>query len=130
MTSSSPLFPEFRHRVSQELIDRYARVSGDLNPLHIDPEFAATTHFGRTIAHGMMALAFVSNAMEAWVGSRWIESSFIDVTFLAPVFPGDEITITGACAESDEAGGEAISIRCRTGSGDVLVGRASIGPQA
>lgn len=125
MTLSAQL-PELRHKIDQALVDRYARVSGDFNPLHTDPEFAATTHFGRTIAHGMMALAFVSHAMESWVGERWVRSGTIDVTFLAPVFPGDEITIVGERIDSGEPSTEAIAISCKTASGDVLAGRATI----
>jgi len=44
--------PELIQAVDQNMIDAYADASGDINPLHIDPEFAKTTFFGRTIAHG------------------------------------------------------------------------------
>ncbi|MCH8921435.1 MAG: MaoC family dehydratase, partial [Chloroflexi bacterium] len=45
--------------LTQDKIDRYALAGGDGNPLHTDPEFAATTQFGRTIAHGMLILAYL-----------------------------------------------------------------------
>jgi len=38
---------------SQTDFDRFARISGDDNPIHVDPAFAARTRFGRTVAHGM-----------------------------------------------------------------------------
>ena len=46
--------------VTDELVRAFAEVSGDFNPLHLDEEFAATTRFGRRIAHGMLSGAFIS----------------------------------------------------------------------
>ncbi len=45
--------------ITQDKIDRYAHAGGDGNPLHTDPEFAAKTHFGGTVAHGMLVLAYL-----------------------------------------------------------------------
>ncbi|MGM0585743.1 MAG: MaoC/PaaZ C-terminal domain-containing protein [Pseudomonadota bacterium] len=39
---------------SQAEFDAFARVSGDDNPIHVDPEFSARTRFGRTVSHGML----------------------------------------------------------------------------
>lgn len=37
--------------------DAFAEVSGDDNPIHVDPEFSARTRFGRTVSHGMLLYA-------------------------------------------------------------------------
>ncbi|MFL0810632.1 MAG: hypothetical protein K6L76_09475 [Agarilytica sp.] len=39
---------------SQGEFDVFAKVSGDNNPIHVDPEFSAGTRFGRTVSHGML----------------------------------------------------------------------------
>ncbi|MCA2011644.1 MaoC family dehydratase [Cereibacter sphaeroides] len=39
---------------TQAEFDAFARVSGDDNPIHVDPEFSARTRFGRTVSHGML----------------------------------------------------------------------------
>jgi 3-hydroxybutyryl-CoA dehydratase len=39
---------------SQADFDRFAALSGDDNPIHVDPAFSAETRFGRTVAHGML----------------------------------------------------------------------------
>jgi len=39
---------------TQADFDAFAAVSGDDNPIHVDPEFSAHTRFGRTVAHGML----------------------------------------------------------------------------
>ena len=115
--------PERRHRIDQALIDAYAAVSGDRNPLHLDPEFARTTQFGRTIAHGMMTLAFVSAAMAAWAGRNWARRGVVDVTFLSPVFPGDEVLVAGQAERPAQDEVAACRVTCTVGSRTVLVGR-------
>lgn len=44
---------------SQQEFDRFAAISGDDNPIHVDPAFSARTRFGRTVSHGMLLYARV-----------------------------------------------------------------------
>jgi len=83
------------HHISQAQLAKYADASGDDNPLHLDEEFAATTPYGRTIAHGMLLLAFVSEAMTKAFGRTWLCEGKMKARFRAPVFPGDTVTTTG-----------------------------------
>ncbi len=107
------------YHVDQALIDAYANVSGDHNPLHTDPAFAATTHFGRTIAHGMMTLAFVSESLEHWCGGVWANGGAIEATFLSPVFPGDEVEVS-AIETTVAAPARVCAIECRVGERAIL----------
>ena len=43
--------------VTGEVIDTYARVSGDHNPVHVDEEYAKASHFGSRVAHGLLGLS-------------------------------------------------------------------------
>ena len=81
--------------ITQEQLQRYADASGDHNPLHLDPEFAAKTQFGGTIAHGMLVLAFVSEMLTAAFGQAWLDSGRLKVRFRAPARPGDTVEATG-----------------------------------
>lgn len=45
---------EMERCFSQNDFNDFAALSGDNNPIHVDPEFAAKTHFGATVAHGML----------------------------------------------------------------------------
>ncbi len=98
--------PEVRHEITQDKIERYAQASGDYNPVHLDAEYAATTQFGRTIAHGMLIAATISELMTAAFQRDWLESGKLKIRFRAPVFPGDTITATGVVksAETTEGG--------------------------
>jgi acyl dehydratase len=56
---------EFEKKVTQEDIEAFARVSGDTNPLHTDPAYAAKTRFKEPIAHGMLSAGFISAVLSA-----------------------------------------------------------------
>lgn len=115
-TELGPLVKE----LSQDKIDRYARVAGDNNPLHTDPEFAAKTQFGGTIAHGMLLLAYLSEMLTAAFGPRWLERGRLKVRFRGPARPGDTITALG---QVQQVGGGRIlcQVEVRNQGGEVLV---------
>lgn len=73
-------------------IRSFADLSGDKNPLHVDEEFAATTRFGRRIAHGMLSASLISAVLANDLpgqGSIYLGQK---LQFVSPVFIGDEIT--------------------------------------
>jgi len=81
--------------ITQEDIEKFADLSGDRNPIHLDEEHAKGTRFGRRIAHGMLTSSLISNVIGnelPGVGSIYLSQT---LQFLAPVFPGDTVT---ACA--------------------------------
>lgn len=73
-------------------IRAFADVSGDTNPMHLDPGFGGSTRFGGPIAHGMLSASFIS----AVIGTRLPGPGAIYVRqslrFTAPVRAGDVIT--------------------------------------
>jgi 3-hydroxybutyryl-CoA dehydratase len=81
--------------ITQERIERYAVAAGDFNPIHIDPEFAARSHFGSRIAHGMLVAATLSEMMTLNCGASWLRSGKLKLRLKAPVFPGDTVTAKG-----------------------------------
>lgn len=87
--------PTVEKLVSQDDVNRYADAAGDHNPIHVDPEFAADSQFGRRIAHGMMIAASISEMMAQAFGQQWHRSGRMKIRFRAPVFPGETIRATG-----------------------------------
>ena len=57
---------KYRHEVTytQEGVIAFAEITGDKNPIHLDPEFAAKTPFGRPIVHGFLSAAVFSKVSE------------------------------------------------------------------
>ena len=78
--------------ITQEDIEKFADLSGDHNPIHVDEEHAKGTRFGRRIAHGLLTSSLISNVIGnelPGVGSIYLSQT---LQFLAPVFAGDTIT--------------------------------------
>lgn len=83
---------EFTKTISESDIYLYAGVTGDLNPAHVDEEYARKTFFKTRIAHGMLVAGLVSGVL----GSRLPGPGTVylrqEVNFLAPVRIGDTVT--------------------------------------
>ena len=73
-------------------IRAFAELSGDRNPIHLDDEYAATTRFGRRIAHGMLAASLISTVLGTELPGTGTVYLSQNSRFLAPVYPGDTVT--------------------------------------
>lgn len=83
---------EITKTINQTDIQAFADVTGDHNPIHVDEAFAARSRFGRRIAHGMLTASLISAVLANKLpgeGSVYLGQT---LQFVAPVFPGDEIT--------------------------------------
>ncbi len=81
---------------AQAVIDAYALASGDHNPIHIDPDFAARAQFGGTIAHGMLVLSYISAMLTRAFGVRWIDTGTLKARFRNPAPSGLPVTARGS----------------------------------
>ena len=108
--------------VTDEVIRKFADVSGDHNPIHLDEEFAKTTRFGKRIAHGMLSGAFIS----AVLGNefRGLKIVYLSQTmkFTAPVFIGDTVTATATITNiREDKGIVTLESICTNQNGEILV---------
>lgn len=80
-------------RVTQADVEAFAAVSGDDNPLHLDPEYAAGTRFGRPIAHGALGLAIATGLLGGTGLTRGtlVALTSLEWTFERPLYPGSEV---------------------------------------
>ena len=70
------------------------RLSGDRNPLHSDPSFAALAGFDRPILHGLCTYGFTGRALlHALCDSDAARFTSMEGRFSSPVFPGEELTV-------------------------------------
>ena len=80
--------------ITQEMIDAYAAIAGDFNPVHVDPVFAAATPFGKTIAHGCIPMEPIFRLVQARSGLAVMPpNSRMKLRYLRPSHPGDTIGI-------------------------------------
>ena len=97
--------PQVTKHVNQERINRYAKASGDFNPIHVDGNFAKKTPLGGTIAHGMLILAYASEMLTTAFGQSWLSGGRLNVRFRAPARPGDVITNGGTIRRIEKGDG-------------------------
>jgi 3-hydroxybutyryl-CoA dehydratase len=79
--------------ITEAHIVNYAGLTGDMNPIHVDAEYAAQSMFGERIAHGMLVAGLIS----AVLGTQLPGPNSIylgqELKFIAPVKIGDTITV-------------------------------------
>lgn len=81
--------------VDQDLINQYAVVSDDFNPIHTDPEYAASTAMGGIIAHGTLSLNLIWQSLEETFGNEAGDVVMCEVRFRLPVRVDDRLTAGG-----------------------------------
>ena len=114
--------PALSKALTQEKIDAYARASGDFNPIHVDPAFAAGTFFGGTIAHGMLLLAYISEVLTAAFGRAWLSGGRLKVRFKGVARPGDTLAVRGRVERVQDEGRRLFAaVECVNQEGQVLV---------
>jgi acyl dehydratase len=100
---------------TQAEFDLFAALSGDDNPIHVDPDFSARTRFGRTVSHGMLIYS------RAWalMRKRWPAARHAGQTlmFPNPAFAGEALTIRIA---PDDGGDLAVTVR-RDADGEIVL---------
>ncbi|MGQ9825435.1 MAG: MaoC family dehydratase [Desulfotomaculales bacterium] len=86
-----------------EDIEKFAAVTGDKNPVHLDEEYAKASFFGRRIAHGMLTAGLISSLLGNVLpgpGTIYLRQ---ELKFLAPVYPGDTIEAGVEVLEKNDA---------------------------
>ena len=97
------------------------RLSGDRNPLHIDPSFAKMASFDQPILHGLCTFGYVARAViQTYCGGDPDRFKGLDARFTGVVFPGDKI-ITEMWKESDTQ----MIVQAKTQRGEVVLGNAA-----
>jgi len=80
---------DLTHTYSQKEITGFAELSGDTNPIHVDPKFAANTPFGKTIVHGIYSSSLFSRMLGSTVhGSVYVGQT---LRFLKPIFTDNTV---------------------------------------
>lgn len=108
----------------------FALLSGDVNPAHLDAEYAEQTMFKKVIAHGMWAGSLVSCLLGTRFpgpGTIYLEQT---LKFRRPVYVGDTLTVTATVADKDEEK-KRVTLDCLVENQDgetVVKGQAQVMP--
>ncbi len=113
--------------VTDEVIRKFADVSGDHNPIHLDAEWAAKTRFGKRIAHGMLGASFISAVLGYELAERSVVYLSQSLKFIAPVFIGDTVTAKAVVKEiRDDKPIVTLETTVTGPNGNCIVGEAKI----
>ncbi|MFC1864421.1 MaoC family dehydratase [Chloroflexota bacterium] len=102
--------PSVSIHVTEEKIWKFADISKDYNPLHINREWVRGYQFGKTrlegvIAHGLFTYALMTRAMTEWVWPLGGLHHRLEARFDSPVYPGDTIRTEATVTEKKVVGG-------------------------
>ena len=111
--------------ITNEDVTAFAALSGDVNPVHLDDEFAATTIFKKRIAHGFLTGALFSTVLGTKLPGPGCIYLSQTMKFKAPVYIGAEVVATCKITGVDaEKGRVTLACDCSVNGKTVLEGEA------
>jgi 3-hydroxybutyryl-CoA dehydratase len=123
------LSPDMEASVSKTITDEdvraFAKLSGDINPVHIDDDFAAGTMFKKRIAHGFLTGALFSTVLGTKLPGPGCIYMSQTMKFKGPVYIGDEVVATCKITAVDtEKARVTLACDCSVNGKTVLAGEA------
>ena len=104
--------------ITQERIDTFAKAIGDFQWIHVDPERAKNSPFGKTIAHGFLTLSLLSNLSEQTFSfsdrRMGINYGLNRVRFTAPVPVGSRVRARFTLAKFEKIDGNGVQVTWTT----------------
>jgi acyl dehydratase len=123
---SGPEVAPVTRLLDQPRVDRYAEAARDYNAIHRETPEAFASPFGQPIAHGMLVLALVSEAMTGAFGEAWARRGALKVRWRSPALTPVEVTAV-AEFKRDRDGRLEYDVRCESPDGELLLsGTASV----
>ncbi len=94
-----------RRTITEADVIGFATATGDFNPLHVDYDFAAKSHYRQPIAHGLLGLSWVAGLGSYFPNVNTVAFTAVrDWEFLKPLFFGDTVFVETTCLEKSPAG--------------------------
>src|SRR3954468_19548837 len=108
--------------LTEQDIKLFAVMSGDINPAHVDPEYAMSSRFREVIGHGMWSGALISTVLGTDFPGPGTIYLGQNLRFRRPVKVGDTITVRITAREKDPKNGKVtLDTECANQDGDVVV---------
>ena len=89
----------FSKTITETDVYLFAGISGDLNPMHVNEEYAKSSHFGTRVAHGPLTMSLAAPVLGMKLPGLGTIAVELTTRFKAPVYFGDTITVTGELVE-------------------------------
>ena len=92
----------FTVTVTEEDMDRFREITGDVNPLHRDPGYAKDHGHPDRVVFGMLTASYLSTLAGVYLPGEHSLIHSVDTKFEGAVYPGDELTIEGTVTEKND----------------------------
>lgn len=93
----------FKVQITEDMQNNFRKISGDINPMHSDVNFAKEKGFDQVLVFGMLTASFFSTLVGVYLpGENCLFQECKDIRFHSPVFIGDELEVKGEVIEIDE----------------------------
>jgi len=93
----------FTATITQELMEQFAHMTGDTNPLHTDEDFAKMEGHSGRVAYGMLTASFLSTLAGMYLPGKYSLIHEINTKFVKPVYIGDRLRISGTVTEKNDS---------------------------
>ena len=85
----------FKVTITESMLNEFAKLSGDYNPLHMDENYANSTSFKHRVCHGMLLASFFSRLIGMYMPGRNALYLTQSLKFVSPCFINDEVLVEG-----------------------------------
>ena len=89
--------------ITESMVEKFSNLSGDLNPLHMDNEFAESSSFKKRIVHGMLLASFFSQLIGMKLPGKNALYFSQTLNFRSPCYIDDEIKVIGKVIEKSDS---------------------------
>ena len=93
----------FSKKITESMLDEFSKFSGDLNPLHMNDEYADSSIFGKRIVHGMLLATFFSQLIGMKLPGKNSLYFSQSLNFRSPCYIDDEIQVIGEVTEKSNS---------------------------
>jgi acyl dehydratase len=97
------LTKQFQIAITESMIDDFAKISGDYNPLHMDEKFAQSRDFKNRVCHGMLLGSLFSRLIGMYVPGKYGLYFSQTLNFVNPTIVDDTVTVTGKVISKNES---------------------------
>ncbi len=93
----------FEVKIDVSKMDKFLDISNDINPLHIDSDYAKEKGFLNRVVYGLLTSSFYSTLVGVYIPGKYCILQGIDIQFSKPVYIDDTLKISGKVSYINEA---------------------------
>lgn len=94
---------EFFVDITEKMLSEFCQMTGDINPMHNDDNFALRHGYSRRIAYGMLTASFLSTLAGVYLPGEKCLLQSVETKFTNPVYTGDRLLVSGTVAELNDS---------------------------